>query len=416
MQLGRPLLHWRLRQFRCIKSFMKRASLAAAFAASLVLGSVSESIAADDALAAEERLLGSTDEEARYFAYQPFTREIAVSGVISESLDASLAEAGVPAATMLGARQALATAIDDREIHAGDRFYVRYTQDFTLEGARIGVGHVLWAELRTAAKGIVAIHRFRTRDKSERFWLANGQEATPSPMRLPLEIIAVSSGFGLRADPFDQPPPAPATAKAWAMGGPKRVTVPPVRLPPAPLPPGLPTGGVSLSSSQSNGLAGFSAPPFAYGALPVKPRFAPALFLHAGVDLVAPIGTPIHAAADGVVVGAAPNGGYGNWIRIDHADHLSTVYGHLSAFAPGIAPGAAVARGDVIGFVGSTGRSTGAHVHFELLSNDKPVNPMNNPEFKAAQLRGPDLDRFRKQVARSLDERTRETRVSSTGL
>jgi len=92
------------------------------------------------------------------------------------------------------------------------------------------------------------------------------------------------------------------------------------------------------------------------------------------------------------------------------------VYGHLSAFAPGIAPGAAVARGDVIGFVGSTGRSTGAHVHFELLSNDKPVNPMNNPEFKAAQLRGPDLDRFRKQVARSLDERTREMRVSSTGL
>jgi murein DD-endopeptidase MepM/ murein hydrolase activator NlpD len=394
---------------------MKRAPLAAAFAVSLVLGSMSEGIAADGALAAEERLLGSADEEARYLARQPFTREIAASGVISGSFDASLAEAGVPAATMLGARRALAGTIDERQIRAGDRFYVRYTQDFTLEGAPIGVGHVLWAELRTAAKGTVAIHRFRTRDRMERFWLANGQEATPPPMRLPLEVITISSGFGLRADPFDQPPPAPAAGKVWAMGGPKRVTVPPIRLPPT-LPPGLPTGGISLSGSQSNGLAGFSAPPFAYGALPAKQRAAPALFLHAGVDLVAAVGTPIHAAADGVVMGAAPNGGYGNWIRIDHADHLSTVYGHLSAFAPGIGPGTAVARGEVIGFVGSTGRSTGAHVHFEVLSNDKPVNPMNSPEFKAAQLRGADLDRFRKQVARSLDERAREMRVSSTSL
>jgi murein DD-endopeptidase MepM/ murein hydrolase activator NlpD len=392
---------------------MKRAPLAAALAVSLVLGSVSEGIAADSALAAEERLLGSADEDARYLACLPFTREIAASGVISGSLTASLAEAGVPAAVMLGARRALTSVIDDREIHAGDRFYVRYTQDFTLEGAPIGVGHVLWVELRTAAKGTVAIHRFRTRDRVERFWLANGQEATPPPMRLPLEVITVSSGFGLRADPFDQPPPA--AGKAWAMGGPKRVTAPPIRLPPT-LPPGLPTGGVSMSGGQSNGLAGFSAPPFAYGALPAKQRAAPALLLHAGVDLVAAVGTPIHAAADGVVMGAAPNGGYGNWIRIDHADHLSTVYGHLSAFAPGIVPGMAVARGEVIGFVGSTGRSTGAHVHFEVLSNDKPVNPMNSPEFKAAQLRGADLDRFRKQVARSLDERAREIRVSSTGL
>lgn len=392
---------------------MKRAPLAAAVAVSLVLGSVSEGIAADGALAAEERLLGSANEEAQYLACQPFTREIAASGVISGSLDASLAEAGVPAAAMLGARRALASVIDGRQIRAGDRFYVRYTQDFTLKGAPVGVGHVLWAELRTAAKGTVAIHRFRTRDRVERFWLTNGQEVTPPPMRLPLEVITISSGFGLRADPFDQPPPA--ASKVWAMGGPKRVTTPPIRLPPT-LPPGLPTGGVSLSGSQSNGLAGFSAPPFAYGALPAKQRAAPALFLHAGVDLVASVGTPIHAAADGVVMGAAPNGGYGNWIRIDHADHLSTVYGHLSAFAPGIVPGTAVARGEVIGFVGSTGRSTGAHVHFELLSNDKPVNPMNSPEFKAAQLRGADLDRFRKQVARSLDERAREIRVSSTGL
>jgi murein DD-endopeptidase MepM/ murein hydrolase activator NlpD len=399
---------------------MKRASLAAAFAALLVFGSVSASVAADNALVAEQRLLGSSDEEARYFACLPFTRAKTASGVVSESFDAALAEAGVPAATLLGARQALATVIDDHQIRAGDRFYVRYTQDFTVEGAPIGVGKVLWAELRTAAKGTVVIHRFRTRDKVESFWLVNGQEATPPAMRLPLETIAISSGFGLRADPFDQPPPASGSAPtvsdpASVLGKPAPMGGPKPRLPPA-LPPGLPTGGVSSNSSPPNELAGFSSPIWFPWQAKQRSGAAHALFLHVGVDLVAPIGTPVHAAADGVVVGAAPNGGYGNWIRIGHAGNLATVYGHLSAFAPGIEPGTAVARGEVIGFVGSTGRSTGAHVHFELLSNGKPVNPMNNPEFKTASLRGPDLERFRKQMARSLEERDREMKASQAGF
>ena len=192
------------------------------------------------------------------------------------------------------------------------------------------------------------------------------------------------------------------------MGGPRRNV---------PLPPGLPTGSVNGNGSGSASLAtplaplGFSS----YGSWPAPPRAARALFMHEGVDLVAPYGTPVHAAADGVVTGAAPNGRYGNWIRIEHGAKLATVYGHLSAFAPGIAPGARVARGELIGFVGSTGRSTGAHLHFELQSDGKPVNPINHPELKAAQLRGADLDRFRKQVARSLEEREREAAVS-TGL
>ncbi|HTB36939.1 MAG TPA: hypothetical protein VK777_07640, partial [Reyranella sp.] len=215
----------------------KRASLAAAFAASLFLGSVSACIAADEARASEERLLGSADEAARFAAYQPFTREISASGGVSGSLDASLARAGVSAATMLEARQALASVLNlDRDVQAGDRFYVRYEQAFTAEGAPIGIGRVLWAELRTKAKGTVAIHRFRTHDKTERFWLANGQQATPPSMRLPLDIVSVSSGFGLRADPFDKPPPVSVSGKPAPMGGPKRSAL---------LPPGLPTGGVS---------------------------------------------------------------------------------------------------------------------------------------------------------------------------
>jgi murein DD-endopeptidase MepM/ murein hydrolase activator NlpD len=130
--------------------------------------------------------------------------------------------------------------------------------------------------------------------------------------------------------------------------------------------------------------------------------------MHDGVDLVADTGTPIYAAADGVVTGAAPNGGYGNWIRIDHPGKLSTVYGHLSDFALGIEEGVHVSQGELIGFVGNTGRSTGSHLHFEIVSNGKTVNPLVHPELKRAQLSGADLERFRKQVKLALAERDRE--------
>ena len=133
------------------------------------------------------------------------------------------------------------------------------------------------------------------------------------------------------------------------------------------------------------------------------------MFMHEGVDLSAPIGTPIYAASAGSVVGAAPNGGYGNWIRIDHPGKLSTVYGHLSEFAPGIKEGVQVGQGDLIGFVGNTGRSTVPHLHFEILSSGKPVDPLSYPEIKREQLRGADLRRFRGQVERAVAERDRET-------
>ena len=401
---------------------MKRASLAAAFAASMILASASASRAGDaldEARWAEEGLLGSDDEDARLAAYQLFTRQIAAAGPVGESFDAALARAGVAAATMLEARQALAATIDlDRELRADDRFYVRYEQTFTAEGAAVGVGRVLWAELRTKAKGTIAIHRYRTRDKVERFWFANGQAATPPSMRLPLDVISVSSGFGLRADPFDQPPPLAAIGKPAPMGGPKRNA----------LPPGLPTGGTSGNGATLN-LAtplGASLGLAPYANWHPVPRgnnnggsntsFSRALFMHEGIDLVAPAGTPIYAAADGIVVGAAPNGRYGNWVRIEHSGKLATVYGHLMAFAPGIEPGESVVRGELIGFVGSTGRSTGAHVHFELQVDGKAVNPITHPDLKAAQLRGPDLERLRKQVAASLAEREREESVATSGL
>ena len=311
---------------------------------------------------------------------------------------------------MLAALRALSATVNlERDVRPGDRLHVRYEQTFTAEGAAVGVGRVLWAELTLASHGPVAVHRFRTRDRVEHLWFVNGLSATPPSMRLPLDTVSVSSGFGLRADPFDQPRPLAATGEAAPMGGPHRNKA---------LPPGLPTGGTSSNGRLFNVATPISA---SLGLAPYAGFHAPAargpsaLFMHEGIDLVAPAGTPVYAAADGVVVAAAPDGRYGNWVRIDHGGKLTTVYGHLMAFAPGIEPGETVVRGELIGFVGSTGRSTGAHLHFEVLDNGRPTNPITHPELKAMQLRGHDLERFRKQVARSLEERTREAKVASAG-
>ncbi|MDR7556217.1 MAG: peptidoglycan DD-metalloendopeptidase family protein [Armatimonadota bacterium] len=102
------------------------------------------------------------------------------------------------------------------------------------------------------------------------------------------------------------------------------------------------------------------------------PIFRARLF-HQGVDIAAPHGTPVRAAGDGAVLFAGWYGGYGKLVVLDHGDGLSTLYGHLSAIL--VAPGAQVVRGQVIGRVGSTGYSTGPHLHFEIRRNGQPIDP-----------------------------------------
>ena len=96
--------------------------------------------------------------------------------------------------------------------------------------------------------------------------------------------------------------------------------------------------------------------------------------LHAGIDIGVPYGTPIHAAAAGTVVLAAWTGGYGNYTCIDHGGGLATCYAHQSSYA--VSAGAQVSQGQVIGYVGSTGHSFGAHLHFEVRINGNPVDPL----------------------------------------
>jgi murein DD-endopeptidase MepM/ murein hydrolase activator NlpD len=96
--------------------------------------------------------------------------------------------------------------------------------------------------------------------------------------------------------------------------------------------------------------------------------------LHAGIDIGVPYGTPIHAAASGTVVLAGWTGGYGNYTCIDHGGGMATCYGHQSSFA--VSSGAQVSQGQVIGYVGNTGHSFGAHLHFEVRINGNPVDPL----------------------------------------
>ncbi|HYT04401.1 MAG TPA: M23 family metallopeptidase [Gemmatimonadales bacterium] len=108
-------------------------------------------------------------------------------------------------------------------------------------------------------------------------------------------------------------------------------------------------------------------------------RFHPILHIwrhHEGVDFSAPYGTPVRATADGVVTSVGrEDEGYGNLIELRHANGIRTRYGHLSAFASGLRVGERVEQGETIGFVGSTGLSTGPHLHYEFLVNGRPTNP-----------------------------------------
>ncbi|MFN3513272.1 MAG: peptidoglycan DD-metalloendopeptidase family protein [Phenylobacterium sp.] len=122
--------------------------------------------------------------------------------------------------------------------------------------------------------------------------------------------------------------------------------------------------------------------------------------MHQGIDFGAGAGTPIFAAGDGVVVEARRWGGYGNWVRIRHAGGFETGYAHTSRFAKGIRAGQAVKQGQVIAYVGSTGASTGPHLHYEIWHHGKRINPVGAKVPQGTVLAGAELAAFKAQKAR----------------
>ena len=137
--------------------------------------------------------------------------------------------------------------------------------------------------------------------------------------------------------------------------------------------------------------------------------------MHTGVDWATPYGTPIFASGNGVVEKVGWEGGYGKYVRLKHNNGYETAYGHMSAFAKGMEPGKRVRQGQVIGFVGSTGMSTGAHVHYEILVNGRFVDPMRVKLPRGRSLEGPLMASFEKERDRldtQMNNRGSAARVS----
>jgi murein DD-endopeptidase MepM/ murein hydrolase activator NlpD len=118
---------------------------------------------------------------------------------------------------------------------------------------------------------------------------------------------------------------------------------------------------------------------------------------HEGVDFAAPRGTPVHAAADGIVASMRVERGYGRILRLRHQSGVETRYAHLARFATGLTPGVRVRQGDVIGTVGSSGLATGPHLHYEVVMHGRPVDPARADLPEAARLQGEALASFQAQ-------------------
>jgi murein DD-endopeptidase MepM/ murein hydrolase activator NlpD len=129
-------------------------------------------------------------------------------------------------------------------------------------------------------------------------------------------------------------------------------------------------------------------------------RFHPILGytrMHKGIDFGVPLGTPVMAAGSGTVEESGWKGGYGNFLLINHGNSYETAYGHLSRFAPGIHAGSRVRQGQVVAFSGSTGESTGPHLHYEIRINKQQVNPLLVKVATGRRLAGHDLRDFTSQ-------------------
>lgn len=132
--------------------------------------------------------------------------------------------------------------------------------------------------------------------------------------------------------------------------------------------------------------------------------------MHKGVDFGAPTGTPIYAAGSGTIAEIGRKGAYGNYVRIRHNGEYQTAYAHMSKFAKGLRKGDKVKQGDVIGYVGTTGRSTGPHLHYEILAAGAQVNPAKVKMTAGNKLTGKQLAAFQAQVAKIDAELARQAK------
>lgn len=140
--------------------------------------------------------------------------------------------------------------------------------------------------------------------------------------------------------------------------------------------------------------------------------------MHKGVDFAAPTGTPVYAAGDGVIEFSGRKGGYGNYVRVAHNSNYSTAYAHLNKINSKARKGSRVRQGDIIGFVGTTGNSTGPHLHYEVLAKGTQVNPKNIKFQTGNRLEGRELASFKTNIQQldMLASRTNEKNAAEQKL
>ncbi|MEJ0002635.1 MAG: M23 family metallopeptidase [Pararobbsia sp.] len=265
-------------------------------------------------------------------SYDTVRSELAVqlrSVRVGAGLGLSLRKAGVPAAIALEFARQIEGRVDlRRDIGPDDRCSLVYER-FDREGAAVGHGRLLAAELTTRRGPLRMVWYTGDATLPAAFYEPSGKpwNASHAMFIEPLAHASVTSSFGMRRHP--------------------------------------------LSGSRE---------------------------AHTGVDLAAPRGTPVSAAADGIVEFAGWRSGYGNLVVLRHAGNYRTYYAHLSSFAPGLRGVAAIQQGGMVGRVGSTGWATGAHLHFEVRHDNQPIDPLRLASLARAAPREAQLRTFRRQT------------------
>ncbi|MBM3569225.1 MAG: M23 family peptidase [Alphaproteobacteria bacterium] len=270
---------------------------------------------------------------------------VRVAGEIEDGLYAALTETGLPPVLVVEAVRLFAVDLDlERDVQAGDRFEILFERFVDEDGVLARNGDILMAAY-LGEETTLRLYRHVVGGKVG-YYDAEGRSHERTLLRTPVDGATVNSPFGMRqGGQVARPARTAGKAERPAKGQRK-----PVR------------GGYSAN--------------------------------HKGVDFGAPVGTPVRAAGDGTIEIAKMWGAYGNYVRIRHPDGYATAYAHLANFRPGLKAGVTVRQGEVIGAVGRTGRTTGPHLHFEVLIGDRQVDPLTVKVTGGAPLAGTEAKLF----------------------
>lgn len=246
---------------------------------------------------------------------------------ISNSLVSSLSKLGIGASNIQDIISAYSYSVDfQRQIKKGDSIKLICEKFFASDGDFVHSGRILFSSLKLSGKNHDIFWFKDSKDKYGGYYSSKAKSVKRGLLRTPLDVIRISSKFGIRKHP----------------------------------------------------VLGYTK-------------------MHKGVDFAAPTGTPIKAAGDGLVLEKGYKGAYGNFISIKHNSSTVTAYGHASRFAKNIKKGSRVKQGQIIAYVGKTGRATGPHCHFEVRINGKHVNPMTVHSAPGEPLSNHRLKLFNKQ-------------------